>query len=813
MDMATPTISDVVADPVGVVVEFVAGIEPGLDRAVLAETVARVAGGRAKRRRLAQALADRPGVLGDGRSPAPRVVGDLLVALRHAGAKAVSPPRCAGCGKHLWSFYRRGQDWYCGGCGNPRASCASCGKDRFIVSRDRHGRPRCERCPDRDERDPLSILTQVITRLDPSLTTETINAAARRVFSQHIHLLRLAWAIEDNPTLLTGAGAHAPLAGVLRLIDELRKAGTQTITRPACPGCRRIIGLHRRINGQWHCRNCVAQSRAQPCSRCGALREPAIRDEHGRPLCPYCLITDPTNQETCRSCGRRRPVSVRTPQGPLCPTCRPSKTMSCAICARQAPCVISKTTGQPWCYACQGRWARCSRCGDTGPIYGGTRAEPLCSTCTRPDPEFWRACPSCGHTGRVHRCGPCARCALDQRLRDLLGDETGQIPPLLQPLHRDLLTAEYPATVLDWLGKNTTASLLRELATGSRPLTHTTLDEFGDSKPLRHLRSVLAATGALPARDEHLARLEHWITRTIAQRPDPEQQQLLHRYAVWHVLRRLRRRLGDTHASYHQVAGAQQHVKAAITLFDWLTTHSLTLATATQGDLDAWLLDEDTSHHDAAGNFVRWAKKQKLTRLDFPAVKWAGPSSMIDTETRWDQARWLLHDDTVKPEDRVTGLLVLLYAQWPATISRLTLDHIDITENDVRLRLGREPVVLPEPLATLVRQVLATRHGHASIGDHGTSPWLFPGGQPGRPISAYRLGERLHQLGIRPGQARSTTLFQLATELPAALLARMLGIHINVAIAWQRASSGDWTNYAATISHRNEPSRQEFGQF
>jgi len=33
--------------------------------------------------------------------------------------------------------------------------------------------------------------------------------------------------------------------------------------------------------------------------------------------------------------------------------------------------------------------------------------------------------------------------------------------------------------------------------------------------------------------------------------------------------------------------------------------------------------------------------------------------------------------------------------------------------------------------------------------------------------------------------------------LPAAILARQLGIHISVAVAWQRASSGDWTNYAA----------------
>jgi len=41
------------------------------------------------------------------------------------------------------------------------------------------------------------------------------------------------------------------------------------------------------------------------------------------------------------------------------------------------------------------------------------------------------------------------------------------------------------------------------------------------------------------------------------------------------------------------------------------------------------------------------------------------------------------------------------------------------------------------------------------------------------------------ELGVHSGQSRSTALFQLATELPAALLVRMLGIHITVATAWQ----------------------------
>jgi hypothetical protein len=798
--MPAPIAAAVLADPIGVVVDLVRAREPALDRAVVTEVVTSVAGGRAKRRRLAQALLDRPTVLADGRSPAPRAVGDLLIALRTAGARMISPPACTDCGKPLRTLQRRGEDWYCAVCGPRPRRCASCGQERIIATLDRQGRPRCQRCPDEDDRDPLALLADTVTTLEPSLPAHIVTAAAGRVFSRPAKLRQLAWTIEATPTLLTGDGAHAPIPGVLRLIEELCDAGAQTIIRPACPGCHRVIHLHRRIAGQWLCRNCVAKSRAQPCARCGVIREAATRDEHGRPLCPSCFTTDPANQEPCIACGRRRPVSTRTPDGPLCPTCQPSKTMTCAICGRHAPCVISKTTNQPWCYGCQQRWARCSRCGQVGPIYGGTRSEPLCGPCVRPDPEFWHPCPSCRQTGQVHRAGPCARCCLKQRLRELLGNDAGEIPTDLQALYRALAEADQPGTAQRWLNDSATPAILRRLA--GQQLTHEALDDLPASKPVEHLRSVLVAIGTLPHRDEHMARLERWITRTLAERADPDERKMLHRYATWHVIRRLRGRLTGTDTTHHQAVAARRNIKAATVLLDWLAAHDRTLATADQGDLDAWLSSTHTTHHVDAGNFVRWARKHKLTRLDFATARWGGPTGIIDTETRWEQARWLLHDDTVKPEDRLAGLLVLLYAQRPAALSRLTLDHVHTDHDQVRLRLGSEPVVLPEPLAGLARQVAATRHGHAAIGDHGTSPWLFPGGQPGRPLSSYQLNERLRQLGIRPAQSRNTALFQLATELPAALLARMLGIHITVAVAWQRASSGDWTDYAAEISRR-----------
>jgi len=439
----------------------------------------------------------------------------------------------------------------------------------------------------------------------------------------------------------------------------------------------------------------------------------------------------------------------------------------------------------------------------TRPVRGGTTSEPLCSTCLRPDPAFWHNCPGCGQTGRLHQ-GRCARCAVDRRLRDLLGDATGEIRPELRALYQALTGAERPGTVVSWLGNSAGPTALRDLGTG-KPLTHGLLDGLPAGKPVEHLRSVLVSIGTLPPRDEQMTRLERWVAATINGRSDPDEQQLLHRYAVWHLLRRLRRRTGGAETTHNQLVTVRQHVRAATVLLDWLNARNLTLVTCTQGDLENWMTSDDTTHRREAGHFVRWARTQKLTGLDFPATKWGGPAQILDTEARWGHARRLLHDTTLKPEDRVAGLLVLLYAQWPSTVSRLTLGHVQLSDDKVRLRLGREPVLLPEPLAGLTRQLAATRHGHAALGDPGTSPWLFPGGQPGRPISSYQLAERLRQLGLHPGQARSTALFQLAADLPAALLARMLGIHITVAVAWQRASSGDWTSYAADVSRRTKP--------
>ena len=221
--------------------------------------------------------------------------------------------------------------------------------------------------------------------------------------------------------------------------------------------------------------------------------------------------------------------------------------------------------------------------------------------------------------------------------------------------------------------------------------------------------------------------LERWIARTIDIQADPADRQVLHGYAVWHHLRRLRHRLGGAHATHLQALNVRCHVTAAANLLAWLANQGCTLATCTQADLDRWATDPGVSYRDETGHFVRWAVQHRhASELTFGTHRWQGPSGPLDTEKRWADARRLLHDTTLKPSDRVAGLLLVLYPQRTATISQLTTDHVHLDSDHVEIMLGTAPVVLPEPLADPVRELVAARRGHAAIGAPGRRPLAVP---------------------------------------------------------------------------------------
>jgi len=141
---------------------------------------------------------------------------------------------------------------------------------------------------------------------------------------------------------------------------------------------------------------------------------------------------------------------------------------------------------------------------------------------------------------------------------------------------------------------------------------------------------------------------------------------------------------------------ARRLARGAITFLDLLDAHDLTLNSCQQADLDRWLAGERAVYREEAGRFIRWARGSKLTAGYVAAApRWNGPAQLLDHKDRWDIARRLLHDGNLKPEDRLAGLLVLLYAQGTTAISRMTVSQIRVSEHGVRLRLGRAPSSYP----------------------------------------------------------------------------------------------------------------------
>jgi hypothetical protein len=185
------------------------------------------------------------------------------------------------------------------------------------------------------------------------------------------------------------------------------------------------------------------------------------------------------------------------------------------------------------------------------------------------------------------------------------------------------------------------------------PLTHQAFDDLPRSQALAHLRQTLAAIGALPGRDEEMTRLEAFLAGLLDSRDDAERRRLLHRYLIWHLVRRMRSRNNGKPVTRQQSLMIRRLARGAAAFLGWLDGHDLALSTCQQADLDRWLADGQAVYREEAGRFIRWARAGELTAGYLASsARWNGPARLLDHEDRWDIARRLLHDDGLKPEDR-----------------------------------------------------------------------------------------------------------------------------------------------------------------
>ena len=484
-----------------------------------------------------------------------------------------------------------------------------------------------------------------------------------------------------------------------------------------------------------------------------------------------------------------------TADRPLCPRCDQPvgpghgptwpEGILCNRCYRQAT----------------GRRGRCPRCLTDRLLPGlSPTGAPICSDCAGLPTEF--RCGRCDAEADAYRFGLCARCCLRDDLGVALDDGTDNIIPALTPLYGAITAQHNPISGILWLRNPGVAELLHQLATGKLPLNHSTFRTHPHPKMALYLRDLLVTHGVLPPMDRHTAAFEDWLTEHLP-RYSPEAQQLLHGFATWHHLRRIRQAAVAGTLVPGTIRTAKQEITVAGQLLTHLHVNGIAAQQLQQADIDAWLAGGPSTRYTAR-TFVRWAgATRRLPALTFPHRK-TRSSATIDQAQRLRLLNSCFQQHTAPVAHRVAAILLLLYAQPVTRISRLRTADIADSGIDMAITFDTDAVPVPPPIAQLMRQHLASRPNMQTAANP-TSPWLFPGLRAGQPLTADRMNHQLRHLGIPLRQARNSALRQLVQDMPPAVAARTLGYSQNIAEHHAEQAAVFFNSYTTAHRHGREP--------
>ncbi len=722
-----------------------------VDVDVLAGLVARAAPRVREREQLAGWLATHPDALTCGVSAGPLALVRLLWDLHAAGVTGIVRARCVQCGtarRQLTTLAPGGR--LCTACvlRNHPEPCSRCGSTAAVGARDPEGRAVCPRCR---RRDPATF--------QPCHQCGTLGPVAAR-------------------------GQHGQPLGVCCYTTPAR----------ACGGCGQIRPITATTSQGPRCQACY-QRPARPCGICGELDLIVRRARDDSPdVCRRCYRLPLAR---CLVCGRLRHC-VRVAQGtPYCATHMPFTPKACAGCG-QVGRVAGNLPDGPRCQRCferaRSRRGVCAGCGQTRRLFGPDPGR--CATCSG---ITWQLrCGACGIEDRLYADGQCARCVLGARLDALLigPAPSPQVAAQMAAVRQLLGTAHRPRSILRWLQTSPATTVLAELAAGRLELSHAALDALPPARWVTHLRALLVAAGALPARDELVIGFAAWLDGLLATITIAADRWLLSMFARTRLQAHL---AAQQHRPRRGLLGsvdaAHAAVRAGAAWLGWLhDQRGHTLATCTQDDLDTWLCGPQTAF--AVRRFIRWAQRQDLCPpLEFPTRATIDPTQAADADRRAAIVQRLLHQPGISTADRVAGLLVTVYGQHLSRLVALRSSDLARHGDLVCLSRGAHQLELPEPLGTWTWS-LRTTPGRTSVPPPpGADGWLFPGGLPGRPLRPASLGNRLRRYSITARAARNDALTEVAAAVAPVTLACLLDMRLGTANAWAEASSGSWSRY------------------
>jgi hypothetical protein len=519
-----------------------------------------------------------------------------------------------------------------------------------------------------------TVVAQVAAA-DRSLAPGQVAAAVDAVAGNGQALRSLAAALAGRTPSAALADGAPPVVG--RLAAELISRGSAVLTAPACRSCGASGRPLTRSSRGGVCPRCRNRLLAAACARCGTVKPVAGRTGDGEPICERCRRHE-RGHRRCGTCGKTAPIAIRGRDGraEVCVNCYRMPQAVCSACGRRRPCSFADGVN-PVCKTCTPRATNvCARCGLDRPPAAYWPEGPVCDTCYTSALRRRGACAACGQQRRLisppgpaavicadcaglpltHLCalcgvedkmfgkGRCARCSLGGRASDLLAGAGTQAAAGLTVVIEAIAAARNPYSALNWLRTGGAAVIFAEVAAGRTALTHQALDLHPNRRAADYLRHMLVAGGALPARDEALARVELWSRQVLDAIDEPADRRLVQAYLTWRVLRRLRRRSETSPGPRTVTDGARHRVLAAIAFLAWLRRHGLTLACCGQGHVETWLATGPAAYD--VRDFLAWAADRKhCLALEIPGPqRKAGTAASPDLEHPGFHAHLVLCD-------------------------------------------------------------------------------------------------------------------------------------------------------------------------
>lgn len=717
------------------------------------------------RKVLLEHLARHRDALHSGASNAPPSLSRLVVELRRRGVAGLRAPACAACGREMNLKYRVGTGRMCLRCFRHHTAepCARCGKTFPVATRTADGEALCGTCH------TVLVECSVCGRL---------GRVAMRTPSRAPICARCAPRPER---VCTACGRQAPVHstnGPGPLCDRC-------YTKPPrqCGICGQVgsITLRALGDGVDVCDRCYARP-VPPCPDCGERRD------CGHDLPPSTASSLPEQDSASRI---RR---LRTLRSRLAPE------RDCALCHQVTKVHANWPLGGV-CVSCYSRHvaapSHCTACGRNAVLIGTRDGQASCGPCAGVTLDY--RCRSCETAGLPYRDGLCPRCCLQRRLAEILGPPSNSNS--LEPLRSWLTDDINPRSTISWLSRANRSEVLRDLAS-REALDHDDLDGFARTPAMDYLRALLTHVGVLPRRNEPLERTVGWLDDQLRQVPKPHRR-LVRPFGEWVLLRRARRRARHNKFSEGSARYLRSRVTAAFRFLDWLDNRSVLFSDVTQHDVDRYLAQGPTTRY-LVRDFLVWASKVgEAPPVSVPERRQLSAVEPFDEEARSLHLRNAIDGGELDLASRVAAVFVLLYGQHLSRVVTWRTDRISEHDGHTTFRFDQVDVPLVEPFAAMIRELVGD--GYPIPASARTARWIFPGGLPGEHARPGHLARKLASHGIHLRRARNTALAELAADLPAPVLADLLGMHIHTAVAWVKSMQRDWYGFVAAARDADSP--------